>query len=161
MTDSLQVTLTLAAAVGSGIVGGFFLAFSVCVMRALGDLPPQQGIAAMRRINVVVINPWFMTAFLGTALVCVALAAATLLRGSRVSSFVLLGAALYLVGSFLVTMVWNVPRNNALERADPAGAAAERLWADYLVYWTRWNHVRTAASIAASAVLVLALARAG
>ena len=153
--------MTLVAAVGSGVVGGFFLAFSVCVMRALGDLPPQQGIAAMRRINVVVINPWFMTAFLGTALVCVALAIATLLRGSHATTLVLLAAALYVVGSFFVTMAFNVPRNNALDRADPTTADAERLWADYLVSWTRWNHVRTAASIAAAALLMLALARSG
>jgi len=161
MPDSLHLTLTLAGAIGSGIVGGFFFAFSVCVMRALGDLPPQQGIAAMRRINVVVINPWFMTAFLGTALVCVALTVTTLLRGSDATTFVLLAAALYVVGSFGVTMAFNVPRNNALERADPTGASAERLWADYLVSWTRWNHVRTAASIAAAALLMLALCRQG
>jgi len=157
MTDSLHLTLALAGAVGSGVVGGFFFAFSVCVMPALGDLSPQQGMAAMRRINVVVINPWFMTAFLGTALVSVALAIVSLLRGSNATTFVLLAAVLYVVGSFFVTMAFNVPRNNALERANPATAEAERLWADYLVSWTRWNHVRTAASIAAAVLFMLAL----
>ena len=35
--------------------------------------------------------------------------------------------------------------------------AGERVWAGYLVSWTRWNHVRTAASIAASALLTIDL----
>ena len=52
------------------MVAGFFFAFSVCVMKSLARLPPAQGIAAMKHINVVVINPWFMGAFFGTALVC-------------------------------------------------------------------------------------------
>ena len=40
----------------------------------------------------------------------------------------------------------------------PADAEAERLWADYVRAWTRWNTVRAAASIAACAAFVAALA---
>jgi uncharacterized membrane protein len=39
-------------------------------MRALGTLPPAHGIAAMQAINVVIINPWFLTPFFGTAVTC-------------------------------------------------------------------------------------------
>lgn len=62
---------TFLSALGCGLVAGFFFAFSAVVMKALGKLPPAQGIAAMQSINVVVINPWFLTAFFGTALACV------------------------------------------------------------------------------------------
>jgi uncharacterized membrane protein len=51
--------VTLLCAVGCGLVAGFFFAFSIRVMRALGKLPAAQAVAAMQSINVGVINPWF------------------------------------------------------------------------------------------------------
>lgn len=36
-------------------------------MKALARIPAAQGIAAMQSINITVINPWFMMAFMGTA----------------------------------------------------------------------------------------------
>jgi len=61
------------------------------------------------------------------------------------------------VGGFLVTMVFNVPRNNALAAVDPASAAGARLWQEYVTGWTAWNHVRAAACLAAAALLTIAL----
>lgn len=49
--------LALAAAIGTGLVGGIFYAFSSFVMTALGRISPEQGVTAMKSINVVVINP--------------------------------------------------------------------------------------------------------
>ena len=48
--------LTLLAALGSGLIGGVFFAFSAFVMKALARLRPDQGIAAMQSINVTVLN---------------------------------------------------------------------------------------------------------
>lgn len=60
-------------------------------------------------------------------------------------------------------MVFNVPRNDALAAIDPASAGSARIWASYVTSWTAWNHVRTAAALAAAASLTIALslARAG
>jgi len=65
--DDLSRILALAGVLGTGVVGGVFFAFSSFVMRALGRLPAADGLAAMQSINVVVINPHFLGAFLGTA----------------------------------------------------------------------------------------------
>ena len=46
-------------------MAGTLFAFSVFVMRALGRLPAAHGIAAMQSINIAVVNPWFMTVFMG------------------------------------------------------------------------------------------------
>ena len=43
MSDGLLRVLTLISALGSGLMAGFFFAFSVSVMKALGRLPPAQG----------------------------------------------------------------------------------------------------------------------
>jgi len=60
-----------------------------------------------------------------------------------------------LVGTFLVTLVFNVPKNNALASVAPAEGAS--LWTDYLSRWTAWNHVRAAAAFAAAASLTIGL----
>jgi uncharacterized membrane protein len=78
VSDGLLRVLTLISALGSGLMAGFFFAFSVSVMKALSRLPPAQGIAAMQSINVVVINPVFLIAFFGTAAACAAVAISAL-----------------------------------------------------------------------------------
>jgi uncharacterized membrane protein len=67
MGDDLLFVLTLMTALGCGLIGGTFFAFSAFVMRALSYLPPAHGIAAMQSINVVVLNRWFLPPFCGTA----------------------------------------------------------------------------------------------
>lgn len=158
MINDLLFALTLVSALGCGLIAGVFFAFSAFVMKALARLPPAQGIAAMQSINIVVINPWFLAVFLGTAAACAVLAVFALLMWSNLGSADLFGGSMfYLLGTFLVTMLFNVPRNNALAAVDPASVAASRLWADYVTTWTAWNHVRTAAALAAATLLMIAL----
>lgn len=158
MTNGWRFLLTLLAALGSGLIAGVFFAFSTFVMRALARLQPPQGIAAMNAINITVINPWFMAAFLGTAMTCLFLTGSSLFMWHKPSSgYLLAGSLLYLLGTFLVTMVFNVPRNNALAAVDPASAEGARLWPAYLSSWTAWNHVRTAAALAAAVLLTIGL----
>jgi uncharacterized membrane protein len=158
MIDGLSFALTLFAALGCGLIAGVFFTFSTFVMKALGRLSPAHGIAAMQSINVVVINPWFMTAFFGTAVACVVLAAAALMRWHEPgAAWLLAGGVLYPLGTIVVTMACNVPLNNALAAAAPDGAGSADLWSRYLVDWTAWNHVRTAAALAASASFIFAL----
>ena len=150
--------LTTLCALGCGLMAGFFFAFSICVMKALGKLPTEQGIAAMQSINVVVINPWFLTAFFGTAAACVFAAVVSLLRWHDPrAGYWLAGGVLYLVGTILVTMVFNVPRNNALAAAPAASPDATRLWAAYLSEWTVWNHVRMIAALMAAVAFTIAM----
>ncbi len=148
---------TILAALGSGLIAGVFFAFSTSVMTALGLLPSAEGMAAMQRINIVIINPSFLGVFLGTAGLCVGLAIVSFVRWERGAGFLLAGAALYLLGSLFVTMVFNVPMNNALAAAAPNDAGSADIWANYLSNWTFWNHVRTAASLGAAAAFTIGL----
>ena len=159
MSDGLVFALTLIAALGSGLMAGTFFAFSTFVMQALARLAPGQGIAAMQSINVVVINPLFMAGFMGTAAVCVVLAVVSLVRwGESEAAYALAGSLLYLVGTFGVTIAFNVPRNDALAAVDPDSDDGARVWAGYVRSWTAWNHVRTVAALAAAGALIIALA---
>jgi uncharacterized membrane protein len=156
-TIGLLDLVTLVSALGSGLIAGVFFAFSTSVMKALGALPPAQGIAAMQSINVVIINPWFLTPFLGTGATCAFMTIASLLRWHDPGAlYWLAGGAFYLVGTILVTMIFNVPRNDALAVAAPASPEAATLWTAYLSTWTAWNHVRTAAALAAAVLFTIA-----
>ena len=152
------VALTFVAALGCGLVAGVFFAFSTFVMKALSRLPAAQGMAAMQSINVTVLNAWFMAAFLGTALACALALIASLLRWQEPGAvYRFAGSLFYLVGCLLVTIMFNVPRNQALASATPTTPDGASLWAAYLSSWTAWNHVRAAASLVAAALLTLAL----
>src|SRR5712692_11267617 len=106
MIDRVLFGLVLFSALGCGLIAGVFFAFSAFVMKALARLPAPQGIAAMQSINVTVITPSFMAAFLGTAAACVVLVGAALRSWtSPGAAFLLAGSLFYLVGTLLVTMV--------------------------------------------------------
>ena len=158
MSPSLLALLTLVTALGTGVIGGVFFGFSSIVLRALARLPPAQGLAAMQSINIVVINPVFLGVFLGTAGTSAVLGVAGLVAFSeRDALWLLAGGLLYVVGTFAVTMAFNVPRNEALAALDPNGAEAAAAWTRYVREWTAWNHVRTAAAIAAAGCFAIAL----
>ena len=99
-----------------------------------------------------------MAALFGTALACGALAVWALLAwDERFAPYLLVGGALYLVGTILLTITYHVPRNNELARVEPRSAGAESYWPRYLSGWTAWNHVRAAAALAAATALTIAL----
>jgi uncharacterized membrane protein len=156
--DGLLFGLTLVAAVASGLVGGVFFAFSNFVMEALGRLRPSEGAAAMQSINITVITPAFMTALFGTGL------ASLVLIGwgfadldEPYAGWLIAAGAIYVVGEIATTGGYHVPRNNALARVDPSSEEGARVWQTYLVEWTRMNHVRTLAGLAACALFAVAL----
>jgi uncharacterized membrane protein len=155
---SLFTLLEILAIVGSGLTAGIFYAFSTFVMAALARIPPDQGIAAMNSINITVINPWFMTVFLGTPVICAILFVMALLKWSEPSSAVILAASLiYVAGSLVVTMVFNVPLNDELARVTSATGEGGALWTRYLSDWTFWNSVRTAAPLLAMVLFIWGL----
>ena len=145
-----------AALLGSAIVGGMFYAFSSFVMKALARVAPEHGVPAMNAINVVVINPSFMLVFAGTALLSAVLAVAAVLSWSAPgSALVLVGALLYAFGTFGVTMARNQPMNLRLGALPLEQALG--YWPLYVSDWLRWNHLRTAASLLATAAFMAAL----
>lgn len=160
MTGGLWFALVLAAALGAGLIAGVFFAFSSFVMPALGRLPAAGGIAAMQSINAVVLNRSFLGVFLGTAVLCLVLVVMAAIRWQGdLAPWLIAGGLSYLLGTVLVTMTANVPRNDKLAKVEPASTAGAQLWARYLVGWTLWNSVRTLAALIAAGLFAVALTR--
>lgn len=150
--------ITVSAAVGCGAVGGVFYAFSALVMSGLTRLPGTAGLEAMKSINITAVRPPLMIALFGSAILCVALAVRAITAwGDRRAVLLLVGAALYLVGAIVLTAAYNVPLNNHLAGVSVHAQDAVAQWHSYAHNWTIANHVRAAASLAATAFFILAL----
>jgi uncharacterized membrane protein len=160
--SSVTTVVGILAVLGAGLIAGVFFAFSSFVMKALARLPAAQGIGAMQAINVVVLNPWFLGAFMGTAVLSLVMIVLALLQWDQSAAVFQLAAGMsYLIGTFLVTLFGNVPLNNGLA-ARPAGSASSvPEWERYLDEWTRLNHVRSAAAAVATLLFLLGLIQAG
>lgn len=147
------------SAVGCGLMGGVYFAFSTFVMTALGRLDQAAGIAAMNAINVDIVRSLFMPLFFGTTIAGAAVVVMGVLRLSEPGAVSMIaGGGLYVVGMFVVTVVFNVPLNDALAAVQPSSPEAGVVWAAYLKDWVFWNHVRTVASAVASGLSIVALA---
>lgn len=159
MRQVLTSGLLWFSAVGCGLMAGVYFAFSTFVMTALGRLDQAAGIAAMNAINVDIVRSLFMPLFLGTTAAGAALVVMGALRLSEPGAVSMIaGGGLYVVGMFVVTVVFNVPLNDALAAVQPASPEARAVWAAYLKDWVLWNHVRTVASAVASGLFIVALA---
>ncbi len=141
-------------------MAGIFSAFALSVMRGLARTSDATFVEVMRRINVEIVNPWFLFCFLGGA-VFTLLAIFFTVRGNPVgagqrdaigwiiAAFVLFGLSLG------VTFLVNMPLNAALAAADPAEPAAARK--PFEKRWVQFNLIRTVTAVASFTCLAWAL----
>jgi uncharacterized membrane protein len=156
MADGVLV-LVVITAVGCALMAGSFFAFSAFVMSGLRRLPPEQGMAAMQAINVTAVSAIFMAAFFGTTLLSIVLGVWAAIDWRNTSSvWVLVGSGLYIIGIFIMTAAFHVPRNNRLASLGPSTEEGVAYWDRYLTEWTRGNHLRTLAGLLATTALIFA-----
>ena len=158
MQDVIIATLWFAA-ISVGIMAGVYFTFSVFVMRSLDALERPAGMVAMQSINRIIVKSLFLPLFFASSLACLLLAVFGVMQwGSAGAWQMVTGGALYLVGMLLVTMIGNVPLNNALEATDANGQEAEAMWRRYMQRWLPWNHVRTVSCTVSLVLLIAAIA---
>jgi len=151
-----MTTIIVLAVVGAGIVTGLLFAFSNFIMRAFAALPNDKGMFTMQRVNEEIINPVFLILFLGTPILCSIILINSFLQFDILNNLqLLLGALAYLIGPFAITVMFNVPLNNQLAKAD--ASAADEIWPDYQIKWQRWNHIRTYIGVASMVLLASGL----
>ena len=146
---ALRVTALIAATMTTGLMAGVFGLYQHTVMQGLRTTDDRTFVGAFQAIDRAIINPWFLTSFVG-ALLCTA-AAALLNPGGAVRPWVLAALILYAV-VVAITVRVNLPLNDALKAAgEPdriADLAAVRDRFDE-ARWTAWNLVRAIATTAA------------
>ena len=152
------IVATIAAIVGTALIGGIFFAFSNFVMKALERVPSSEGMLAMQTINVTVLNRWFLGVFMGTAVVSLFLAIIAIVEWtSAYSPYLLGGAVSYIGGTWLVTAFGNVPLNDELAAVESEDPRSSKIWNHYLHRWTELNSRRTGAALLAAVLFGIAL----
>lgn len=144
----------------TGLLAGVFYTFSVALVPAFRVTSPKAHIATMQAINHKILNPVFMLSFLGPT-VLLPLAA---IQHWGTAQFPLLvtAALLHIIGSNGVTVGFNVPLNEKLDKIDTARLSdveAERARQEFQGEgspWMRYNHLRTLTAIAAAALVLIA-----
>jgi uncharacterized membrane protein len=156
MTPTLTLIAYAAAALILALVAGVFLAFSDFIMRSLRAATPAAGIESMQLINRKVYGSAFLVGLLGMAPATAALAAYAWAHiDGPARDWFITGGAIYVIGTFLVTMLGNVPMNRRLDVMATTGPDTAHYWKTYATVWTLWNHVRTAASVAAAGCFLM------
>jgi len=144
--------LPLASLLLAASIFGFFYAWVCSTMWGLDASEPAIAIQAMQAMNASVRNAIFFPAFFLTPVVLLITTAALVRKGRGDAGLWFgLAAVVYGAGGFGVTVIVNVPMNEALALIDlpVAPAAAEAIWRDYSSPWQTWNQVRTLACAAA------------
>jgi len=156
MTIPYAVWGLIALAMAAGLVSGVFLSFSDFVMKSLYASRPAAGTEAMQIINRKVLRSIFMVLLIGVVPVSAALSVyASVFIDGPLATFLIIGGLLYFLGVFMVTMVRNVPMNNALEALPQGGVAAQAYWPAYVKDWVWWNHLRWTTALGASTCYVI------
>jgi uncharacterized membrane protein len=102
MAEQIITALLWFCAIGCGIIGGLFFAFSTFIMTALGQIAPRAGADAMNAINVVILRSMFMPVFFGTTLASLALAVVAVIDLDRPGAAAMgVAGAIYVVGMFV------------------------------------------------------------
>jgi uncharacterized membrane protein len=144
--------------IACAVLGGVFLTFSDFVMPSLDKAETAAGVEVMQIINREVFKSVFMVLFFGmAALSPLLIGYAYFYVGGPAMALIAAGGAIYLLGVFSVTAVFNVPMNNMLGAMDFSSADAASYWKlTYFPKWTFWNWVRAIACAASATCFLLA-----
>lgn len=132
----------ILAVITMGLMAGVFQLYSHTVMRGLAKTDDRTFVNAFQAMDRAIMNPLFLSTFLGAFLFTGLATALSLGTGSR-SLLPWLGAALvlYLI-AMVITFRVNVPLNNAIKAATDPDPGAVR--ADFHeARWVLWNDVRS------------------
>ena len=152
----MTTLLASLSTVAVGLMSGIYWAFTTAVMPGLRDRDDRSFIVTMQSINRRILNPWFLTIFMGSLLLPIATAIALFLDNDNDARWWGIAGAIAAAVPFAITIGGNVPLNNALDAATPNDdqAATRRAFEGP---WTRLNLWRTITATAALAVLIRTL----
>jgi len=151
--------ILIITATATGLIAGLFYAYTCSVNIGLGRLPDKEYLAAMQAINSAILNPLFFVSFLGTLLLLPLSAYLNFEQPLSTRFLLLLAAAIiYAIGVFGVTMLGNVPLNDALANFNLEHASVKSIYEQRIRFeqpWLLLHQVRTIASVACLILVII------
>ncbi|WP_030247746.1 DUF1772 domain-containing protein [Streptomyces sp. NRRL S-350] len=157
--ETARTLVLVAATVTCGLTAGLFYAFACSVMPALARVGDRTFIEVMQRVNVAILNGWFVLGFVGALLATAAAVALHLPSDGHHALPATVAALVLYVAMIGVTRSINIPLNDELAAAgtpqqitDPAAVRGR-----FEARWVRFNVLRALLSTAALGCLAWAL----
>ena len=154
----METILLIITTILTALLAGIFLAYALSVNGALHSLGDREYIRAMQYINIVIQNGLFFLTFMGPVALLPIVAYMYHDAADPRQFYLLIGASVvYIAGSFILTIVGNVPYNERLARVDVNDSSDAELKSAREKYEAPWNTmhlVRTVASVVAAILLV-------
>lgn len=138
---------------------GFFFAWSVSVILGTKKVGDYTYLETMQNINREILNPLFFVVFFGSL---ISLIINTVLQYNDKTVFwlILSATVIYLIGTFGVTALGNVPLNNQLDVLQINQLNISELKGFRSYYETKWNHyhnIRTLSNLVAFILLLISI----
>jgi uncharacterized membrane protein len=147
----LVITTTLVA-----LMAGVFFAFSTFVMSSINKLPPENAVSIFQLINLEVPQSLFGILFAITPIFCVLVMIFSFWEKNKAATILIFVAGVvYLFGSLMITMFFNIPLNNELATVSVNTPNIQELWIKFYQPWIFWNHVRTVASVVSFVLIII------
>ncbi len=161
MENSFKGFILLTTLIITGLSAGLWYAWAVSVIPGTKKVTDITYLETMQHINRAILNPWFFIVFFGPL---IGMVASGIIQYNVAinSTFWLMVAALatYLIGTFGVTALGNVPLNDSLDVVKLNTLTMkdlESVRVGYEVPWNRLHMVRTAFSVISFVLLLLAV----
>lgn len=158
MILSVKSVILFIAILLTGLSSGLFYAWTVSVIPGTRKVTDIIYLEAMQSINRAILNPAFMVIFLGSLILL--LVSIFQHNQNGVIFWILLAAMLlYLLGTFGVTALGNVPLNNELDVMSLGELSIQQLSAfrnHYEQEWNRLHYIRTVSSVISFLLSLLA-----
>jgi uncharacterized membrane protein len=152
--------LLLITIVVAGLITGLFYCWSISVTPGLALLPDREYLLAFQQLNRAILNPLVLVAFMGLLFLLPITTGMHFHRPPSAAFWLLLGASLIYIGGVIsITMLGNVPMNDALDAFNIDAATPAQLSAKRLAFEARWNflnNIRTVCCILSFVLTVLA-----
>lgn len=147
----LAVTATFTA-----LVAGLFYAWSVSITLGLARVSDTEYISVFQATNRAIVNPFFVTIFLGTQIL-LPVCAFLFYRQSSQLWLLLAATAVYTIGVIGVTFLGNIPLNNKLDKFDLQSATQTEIAQQRKEFEQPWNNLNTIRTISSTLAIILVI----
>jgi len=160
MELSFKNTSLFLAILLTGLSAGLFYAWEVSVIPGTRRIPDRSYLETMQSINRAILNPAFFVVFFGSLLFLLVNSYLQYKEAVNLSFWIIAGATItYLIGTLGVTVMGNVPMNEALDAVNLNDLKSVELHHTRMAYegkWNQWHSVRTVFSVLAFILSILA-----
>ncbi len=159
MEITFKTTSLFLAILLTGLSAGLFYAWEVSVIPGTKIISDTSYLETMQAINRAILNPLFFIIFFGSLLFLGIASFPQYLASVNMKFWLIIASfAIYLIGTFGVTVFFNLPLNEALDLVKLNQLSSEQLEVtrnNYELKWNLWHKLRTVCSVASFTFILI------